>query len=260
MIAEGQDPPRVITPERVPELLGPRRFLPETAMRIDQPGQALGLAWTPAGGEVLTVEATLMPGAKQLQLTGQLGEVMRESAQAALSWIRTHAVELGIDSSFFDSADLHIHLPAGAIAKDGPSAGITLCTALVSALTGRRVRTGIAMTGEITLLGRVLPVGGLKEKVLAAHRSGIQTIIMPAENEKDLEEIPVDIRAQLIFAPVERISQVLELALESEPDPNAAITVAAPEKPEAPVTETRRVAAQGPERVPAAGFPDHGGG
>jgi len=215
-VAEGGDPPRVITASRVRELLGPERFLSEQATRIDQPGQALGLAWTPVGGEVLTVEATIMPGAKQLQLTGQLGDIMKESAQAALSWVRAHAAELGIDPAFFDNADLHLHLPAGAIAKDGPSAGITLCTALVSALTGRKVRSGIAMTGEITLLGRVLPIGGLKEKVLAAHRAGIRTVIIPAENQKDLEEIPPDIRTHMIFAPVERIDQVLALALEPE--------------------------------------------
>ena len=215
-IAEGGDPPRAITPDRVRELMGPRQFQGETAIRIDQPGQALGLAWTPVGGEVLTVEATIMPGSKQLQLTGQLGDVMKESAQAALSWIRAHAGDFGIDPGFFESADLHVHLPAGAIAKDGPSAGIALCTAMVSALTGRKVRSGIAMTGEITLLGRVLPIGGLKEKVLAAHRAGIRTVILPSENQKDLEEIPVDIRASIIFAPVDRVSQVLMLALEPE--------------------------------------------
>jgi len=219
-VAEGGNPTRVITPERVRELLGPEQFLSDKVTRIEEPGQALGLAWTPVGGEVLTVEATIMPGAKQLQLTGQLGDVMKESAQAALSWVRAHTQELGIDPAFFDNADLHLHLPAGAIAKDGPSAGITLCTALVSALTGRKVRSGIAMTGEITLLGRVLPIGGLKEKVLAAHRAGIHTVIIPAENQKDLEEIPIDIRTNMIFAPVDRIAQVLTLAL--EPDTSGA--------------------------------------
>jgi len=213
-VAEGGDPPRSIGPERVRELLGPEQFLSDKVTRIEVPGQALGLAWTPVGGEVLTVEATAMQGAKQLQLTGQLGDVMKESAMAALSWVRAHAGELNIDPGFFDNADIHIHLPAGAIPKDGPSAGVSLCTALVSALTGRKVRSGIAMTGEITLLGRVLPIGGLKEKVLAAHRAGIHTVIMPAENQKDLEEIPVDIRPHIIFAPVERISEGLGLALE----------------------------------------------
>ncbi|MGH7729903.1 MAG: endopeptidase La [Candidatus Eiseniibacteriota bacterium] len=216
-VAEGGEPPRTIDAARARELLGPEQFLSEKVTRIEVPGQALGLAWTPVGGEVLTVEAIVMPGSKALQLTGQLGDVMKESAQAALSWVRAHGNELGIEPSFFDSADVHIHLPAGAIPKDGPSAGVPLCTALVSAVTGRKVRSGIAMTGEITLLGRVLPIGGLKEKVLAAHRVGIHTVIMPAENQKDLEEIPVDIRLHLIFAPVQRIEQVLELALEPAP-------------------------------------------
>ena len=215
-VAEGGTPPRTIDTARVRELLGPEQFLSEKVSRIEVPGQALGLAWTPVGGEVLTVEATVMPGSKQLQLTGQLGDIMKESAQAAFSWVRAHGAELGIDPSFFDSADVHIHLPAGAIPKDGPSAGVPLCTALVSAFTGRKVRSGIAMTGEITLLGRVLPIGGLKEKVLAAHRAGIHTVILPADNQKDLEEIPVKIRTHFIFAPVERIEQVLVLALEPQ--------------------------------------------
>jgi ATP-dependent Lon protease len=142
---------------------------------------------------------------------------MKESAQAALSWVRAHAPEFGIDSSFFDNVDIHIHIPSGAIAKDGPSAGITLATAIVSALTGRKMRPGIAMTGELTLLGRVLPIGGLKEKTLAAQRSGIRTVIIPSDNQKDLEDIPVETRSQMIFAPVSRIDQVLNLALEPAP-------------------------------------------
>jgi ATP-dependent Lon protease len=214
-VAEGQDPPRTIDPDRVRELLGPERFQEEPLARIETPGTAVGLAWTPHGGEVLTVEATLMPGSKGLMLTGQLGEIMRESAQAALSFVRTNAMALNIDPQFFDNSDIHIHLPAGAIAKDGPSAGVTLCTALVSVLTGRRMRPGISMTGEITLHGRVLPVGGLKEKILAAQRVGIKTVILPSENQKDLEEVPVEVRSQLIFAPVDRMDQVLALALES---------------------------------------------
>jgi len=216
-IAEDKDPPRTITPERVRELLGPERNPAETYTRIEQAGAALGLAWTPSGGEVLMIEASVMNGAKQLMLTGQLGDVMRESAQAALTWVRAHAAELGIRGDFFESTDIHIHLPAGAIPKDGPSAGITLCTALVSLLTNRKVRTGIAMTGEMTLLGRVLPIGGLKEKVLAAHRAKLSTVILPKDNEKDLEEVPPDVRSQMIFAPVEEIEQVLELALEDAP-------------------------------------------
>ena len=213
-IAEGGSPTLTIDPVRVRELLGPEKFQSEQATRIDSPGAALGLAWTPFGGEVLTVEATYMPGSKGLMLTGQLGEVMKESAQAALSYVRANAAALGIDPTFFDNTDLHMHLPAAAIPKDGPSAGITLCTALVSLLTGRKVRSSIAMTGEITLLGRVLPVGGLKEKILAAHRAGIKTVIIPAENQNDIEEVPVEVRTQMIFAPVDRIDQVLGLALE----------------------------------------------
>ncbi|MFI5370120.1 MAG: endopeptidase La [Candidatus Eisenbacteria bacterium] len=216
-IAEGETPARQIGPERVRELLGPEKYQRETSTRIEQAGQALGLAWTPVGGEVLTIEAQIMPGSKQLVLTGQLGDVMRESAQAALSYVRANAESLGIPAEFFDNADLHVHLPSGAIPKDGPSAGITLATALVSLLTGRRMRPGIAMTGEVTLLGRVLPIGGLKEKVLAAYRAGLKTVILPKENEKDLEEVPVEVRTHMIFAPVERVQQVLELALEERP-------------------------------------------
>jgi ATP-dependent Lon protease len=215
LIAEGKEVPREITAERVRELLGPERFEQDRAVRIDTPGAAVGLAWTPAGGEVLTVEASIMPGSKQLILTGQLGEVMRESAQAALSYVRSHAEELGVKPDFYEGSDIHIHLPSGAIPKDGPSAGVTLCTALVSLLSGRKIRPEIAMTGEITLRGRVLKVGGIKEKVLGAHRAGIRTVILPAENEGDIEEVPVDVRSHMIFAPVERIEQVIQLALEA---------------------------------------------
>jgi len=220
LIAEGKDPPRTLGPAQVRELLGPERFEDEKASRLDAPGAVLGLAWTPSGGEVLTVEASIMPGSKQLLLTGQLGDVMRESAQAALSYVRSNSAALGIAQDFFDQADLHVHLPSGAIPKDGPSAGVTLCAAIVSLLTRRRARPGIAMTGEITLRGNVLKVGGIKEKVLGAHRAGIRTVILPAENQGDLEEVPVDIRSHMIFAPVERIEQVLELALEA-PEPRA---------------------------------------
>ncbi len=213
-VAEGLEPTRIVTPERVRELLGPERFERERATALDAPGAALGLAWTPSGGEVLTVEATAMPGSRGLTLTGQLGDVMKESAQASLSYIRSHAELLGIDPNFYDTTDIHIHLPAGAIPKDGPSAGVTLTTAMVSLLTHRRARSGIAMTGEITLRGNVLKVGGVKEKVLGAHRAGITTIILPHDNQGDLEEVPVDVRTHMIFCPVERIEQVLQLALE----------------------------------------------
>jgi ATP-dependent Lon protease len=215
--AEGGSPEIAIDAERVRELLGPPRFEREVASKLDAPGAALGLAWTPSGGEVLVVEATVMPGSRGLTLTGQLGDVMKESAQAALSYIRSHAEALGIDPTFFDNTDLHIHLPAGAIPKDGPSAGVALCTALVSLLTRRKARPGIAMTGEITLRGNVLKIGGVKEKVLGAHRAKIHTVILPRENEVDLEDVPVEARSHIIFAPVDRIEQVLQLALEPEP-------------------------------------------
>jgi ATP-dependent Lon protease len=216
-IAEGKDTPRAITPPVVRELLGPEHFEKEKAAKLDEPGAALGLAWTPVGGEVLVVEATAMPGSRELILTGQLGDVMKESATAAMSYIRSHAVELQIDPQFFDRHDIHVHLPAGAIPKDGPSAGVALCTAMVSLLTRRKARPGIAMTGEITLRGLVFKVGGIKEKVLGAHRAGIHTVILPDENESDLEEVPVEARSKMIFAPVSRIDQVLQLALEPEP-------------------------------------------
>jgi ATP-dependent Lon protease len=212
--AEGREVPRAIGPERVRELLGPERFQHEKVQRIQVPGAALGLAWTPVGGEVLTVETALMPGSSQVLLTGQLGDVMQESARAALTYVRSHAVALGIAPDFFAHSDLHVHLPTGAIPKDGPSAGITLCTAMVGLLTGRRARPDLAMTGEITLQGQVLKIGGLKEKVLGAHRAGIRTVILPRDNEGDLEEVPAEVRAQMTFVPVERVEQVLEQALE----------------------------------------------
>jgi ATP-dependent Lon protease len=191
---------------------------------------------------------------------------MRESAQAALSYVRARAESLGIDAGFFDNADLHIHLPSGAIPKDGPSAGVTLCTALVSLLTGRKVRSGIAMTGEITLLGRVLPIGGLKEKVLAAHRAGIKTVIIPSENQKDLEEVPLEVRTHMIFAPVDRIEQVLTLALEAPapaPEPEVVTgdgaAAAEPLTPgERPSIVTESIVARPPGRGPAA--PDQSSG
>jgi ATP-dependent Lon protease len=217
--AENQLVDATISPEDVRELLGPPRFEDEKAALLDQPGAALGLAWTPVGGEVLTIEATAMPGQRGMTLTGQLGEVMKESATAGLSYIRSHAEPLGIDPTFFDNLDLHLHIPAGAIPKDGPSAGVAMTTAMVSLLTRRKARPKIAMTGEITLRGMVLKVGGIKEKVLGAHRAGIQTVILPAGNQVDLEEVPVEVRTHMIFAPVERVEQALTLALEPEPVP-----------------------------------------
>lgn len=213
-ITEGRTEPTTIDEQKVREMLGPERFFSEVADRTQEPGVAVGLAWTPNGGEIIFVEATKMVGKKQLILTGQLGDVMKESAQAALSYIRAHAAQLGIAPDFFENLDIHIHVPAGAVPKDGPSAGIALATSLASLLTGRLVRHDVAMTGEITLRGKVLPVGGIKEKVLGAHRAGILTVILPARNKKDLEEIPEHVRREMAFIFVETIDEVLEHALE----------------------------------------------
>jgi ATP-dependent Lon protease len=177
-------------------------------------GIAIGLAWTQVGGDILFIEATKMPGEGKLQLTGQLGDVMKESAQAALSFIRSNAKELGVDERFDKQYDLHIHIPAGAVPKDGPSAGVTLLSAVVSVLSGRKVNNDLAMTGEITLRGSVLPVGGIKEKVIAAHRAGLKTIILPKRNEKDLDDIPDEIRNDLDFHFVKDMAEVLNIALE----------------------------------------------
>jgi ATP-dependent Lon protease len=214
--AEGETVPVVVTPDVVTSFLGVPRFeFEELEERTRVPGVAVGLAWTPAGGDLLLIEATKMKGARTLTLTGQLGDVMKESAQAALSWVRSHANELGISASFWDTVDLHIHVPAGAIPKDGPSAGITLTTALVSLLTGRRVRPGLAMTGEVSLSGRVLPVGGIKEKVLAAHRAGVRTVILPRRNEKNLlEDVPREVREVMTVHLVDAVPDVVRLALE----------------------------------------------
>jgi ATP-dependent Lon protease len=204
----------LITPERLKELLGKPKFRDEVAERTGQPGVATGLAWTPVGGDILFIETSHMSGKGQTQITGKLGEVMTESARAALSYVRSHASELGIEPTMFETRDLHIHVPAGAVPKDGPSAGVTIFTAIASLLTNRNVRADTAMTGEATLRGRVLPVGGIKEKVLAAHRAGVKRIILPHKNERDLEDIPADTRAELEFVLVDDMSQVLAAALE----------------------------------------------
>jgi len=198
----------------VREYLGPERFFSEVAERTEDPGVAVGLAWTPNGGDILFVESTRMAGKKSLTLTGSLGDVMKESAQAALSYIRSRADRLGIAPDFYENADLHVHVPAGAIPKDGPSAGVTIATSLASLLTGHPVRPNVAMTGEITLRGKVLPVGGIKEKVLAARRAGVESVILPRRNEKDLEDIPEDVRRSLRFTFVETMDEVLDAALE----------------------------------------------
>jgi ATP-dependent Lon protease len=220
-VAEGNTEKVVVTPENVAEFLGPPKFLEEIAERRPQVGVATGLAWTPFGGSVLFVETTKMPGKGSLIITGHLGEIMKESAQAALSYVRSRSEQLGIPEDFFSKHDIHIHVPAGAIPKDGPSAGITMATALASLATGRPVRHNVAMTGEITLTGRVLPVGGIKEKVLAAKEAGITEIILPAQNEKDLVEIPEHIRNALRFHFVENMDEVLELALQPAPEVEA---------------------------------------
>jgi ATP-dependent Lon protease len=212
--AEGDTVRVAIEAADVTAYLGPERFSSEVTERIGQSGVVVGLAWTPFGGEILFIEATRMPGGKSLTITGQLGDVMRESAQAALSYVRSRTESLGIDPGFFNTSDLHVHIPAGAIPKDGPSAGVTLATAIVSLLTNRPIRPETAMTGEITLRGKVLPVGGIKEKVLAARRAGIRTVILPAENEKDLLEVPTEARAGMTFHFARTVDQVLELALQ----------------------------------------------
>ncbi len=213
-VTEGKTEVLVANPETVRELLGPERFFSEIAERIDEPGVATGLVWTPMGGDIIFIEATKMAGKKGVIVTGNLGEVMKESAQAALSHIRSRAERLDIPADFFEHLDIHIHVPAGAVPKDGPSAGVTIATALTSLLTGRPVRHDVAMTGEITLRGKVLPVGGIKEKVLGARRAGINTIILPKRNEKDLEEVPEPIRKTMQFFYVDTIEQVLARAFD----------------------------------------------
>ena len=207
----------------VASYLGPPRFTWGRLEEKDEVGVATGVYWTAAGGDLTKVETTLMEGKGNLILTGQLGDVMKESATAALSYTRTQAEQLGVDVKFYESQDVHIHFPAGAIPKDGPSAGITTATSLISALTKRPVRRDVAMTGEITLRGRVLPVGGIKAKVLAAHRAGIKTFIMPLKNEKDMADVPEDVRRQLQFIFVENMEQVLATALVQSPKGQTAL-------------------------------------
>jgi ATP-dependent Lon protease len=213
VVVEGNNFQENITPEKVTEYLGVPRFRPSMAEEKEEIGVATGLAWTEVGGEILVTEATLMPGRGHLTLTGKLGDVMQESAQAAMSWVRSKADELGIPKEFNKKTDVHIHVPEGAIPKDGPSAGITLATALVSALTRVATRTDVAMTGEITLRGKVLPIGGVKEKVLAAHRAGIKTIIMPKDNEKDLADIPKNVLDSMNMYLVGHMDEVLKIAM-----------------------------------------------
>ncbi|MGH7840981.1 MAG: endopeptidase La [Candidatus Binataceae bacterium] len=233
-ITEGEAPPAQITVEMLQKYLGPPKFFLEIAERANEPGVATGLAWTPNGGDIIFIESTRMNGQKGLTLTGSLGDVMKESAQAAMSYIRAHADQLGLASDFYEKSDIHVHVPAGAIPKDGPSAGVTITASLVSLLSGRPVRSDLAMTGEITLRGKVLPVGGIKEKVLAARRAGIRTVIMPRRNEHDLDDIPPELRAEMEAIFVDTVDDVLAHALRGKAIGDAP----APEASEEP--ETRK--------------------
>ncbi len=212
-VASGKKEPTTVTEKVVREILGPEKYFSEVAERIDEPGIVTGLAWTPNGGDILFIEATKMPGKGNLILTGQLGDVMKESARAAMSYIRSHYAEYNLDENFYEKYDFHIHVPAGAIPKDGPSAGVTMFIALLSLLTGRKVRNDIAMTGEITMRGKILPVGGIKEKVLAAHRAGIHTVILPERNKADIEEVPDRVKKEMKFIFVKNIDEVVKHAL-----------------------------------------------
>jgi ATP-dependent Lon protease len=231
-IAEGNATQVIITVDDLQAILGPKRFEQEIAMRTSVPGVATGLAWTPAGGDILFVEATAVPGRGKLILTGQLGDVMKESAQAALTLVKSRADEFGIDAIELQKSDVHVHVPAGAIPKDGPSAGVAMFLALTSLLTGRTIRNDTAMTGEISLRGLVLPIGGVKEKVLAAIQAGITSVMLPARNRKDIEDVPENARNRIRFVWLERVDDAIEAALNSpqthEPDmPSTAHTAPA---------------------------------
>jgi ATP-dependent Lon protease len=237
-IAEQKGATFVVTPDLVKEFLShpPFQGPEELNVRTSVAGVVPGLAWTPYGGDVLFIEATRMPGAKGFQVTGSVGNVMQESARAAMSYVRSHAEQLGLEPQFFEKSDFHLHIPAGAQPKDGPSAGVTIATALTSLISGRLVRPGLGMTGEITLRGQVLPIGGVKEKVLAAHRNGLRTVILPKRNEPDLEDVPEEIRQAMQFVFAESVDEVLAAALEpavrkprkaktTKPKPKASRTV-----------------------------------
>jgi ATP-dependent Lon protease len=226
-------PKTVVTQEILSDLLGPWKFRDLGAEKKNEVGAATGLAWTEVGGQILTTEATLMEGRGKLTVTGKLGDVMQESAQAAMSYIRSRAQQFGLNRDFYRTMDVHLHIPEGAIPKDGPSAGITIATTIASALTGIPVRGDVAMTGEITLRGKVLPIGGLKEKLLAAHRHGINEAIMPVDNQKDLPDIPEHIRSVMKLHFVDSMDEVLRIALLSEPQPLPAAPAVHLEQPAA---------------------------
>ncbi|WP_370650028.1 endopeptidase La [Oscillochloris sp. ZM17-4] len=230
-VAEGRPRPQLITPRAVERMLGPPRFDISVAEEQDQVGVATSMVYTGNGGDTMPIEVSLMDGKGGMTLTGQLGDIMQESAQAALSYIRAHAADLGVDGKRFEKVDIHLHVPEGATPKEGPSAGITIATALVSALTGRAVRRDVAMTGEMTLRGRVLPIGGVKEKVLGAYRAGVKHVIMPKKNERDLVEIPPAVRQKLVFTFVSQIEEVLDLVLGPPPPKRPKRTVTKAEKP-----------------------------
>ena len=227
MLKRRKYPSRVDTKD-VRKFLGSQRFSSQIAEKEDEVGMATGLSVTPFGGEILFIEVSLMPGKGKLTLTGQLGDVMRESAKAAFTWTRSHFNELGLKQNFAENIDVHIHVPEGAVPKDGPSAGVSIATALVSALTGIPVKRGVGMTGEVTLRGRVLEIGGLKEKSIAGHRAGLKVIVAPKENRKDLEDIPESVKKDITFIFAGEVEDVLKVALTSWPPKNKGVKEFAP--------------------------------
>jgi ATP-dependent Lon protease len=211
--SEGKNYPRRIVPATVERFLGPPEYFQTEAERQDEIGVATGLAWTEMGGDIMAIEVVVLEGKGNLQITGQIGDIMQESAQAGLSYLKSHCREFDLDPNLFEGLDIHIHVPEGAVPKDGPSAGISITTALISAFTERMVRKEVGMTGEITLRGRVLPIGGLREKILAAHRSGLTTVIMPERNQKDLVDVPKKVLSDVKIITVTHMDQVLKVAL-----------------------------------------------
>jgi len=247
-VTEGETAPAQVTLEILQNYLGPPKYFSEVAERTNEPGVATGLAWTPSGGDIIFIESTRMTGQKGLILTGSLGDVMKESAQAAMSYIRSRADKLGLASDFYDKSDIHVHVPAGGIPKDGPSAGVSITASITSLLTGRPVRADVAMTGEITLRGKVLPVGGIKEKVLAARRAGIHTVILPRRNEHDLDDIPPELRAEMEYVFVDTIDEVLAHALRDRNDAHPVETGVDGAETPPPLLEAPAVAVAPPRR------------